>query len=71
MERVTMPDDVCQDVVHYSRTLATSCPGLSPSQVVITEPPAPPMHPADKIVLWGCVGVVVVVAVLAYYGVIV
>lgn len=70
MERVPFPSDVCQDVVHYSRTLATSCPALAPSQVVIEEPLAPAMHPADRVVLWGCAGVAVAAAVLVRLGVI-
>lgn len=47
MERVHMPKDVNQDVVFYSRTLATSCPMLAPSQVVIEEPAQPRMDRGD------------------------
>jgi hypothetical protein len=63
MERVTMPDDVNQDVVFYSRTLATSCPGLSPSQVVIEEDDMPPrMNRTDY---WVSMGLTV--ALIAVY----
>jgi hypothetical protein len=47
MERVYMPKDVNQDVVSYPRTLATSCPGLAPSQVIIEEPAQPRMDRGD------------------------
>ena len=70
MIRVHMPEDVNQDVVFFSRTLSQSCPCLSPSEVIIEEPPKVPMHPADKIVVWGCSVAVVVVLALGYFGVI-